>query len=83
MCVLMLVLSPIVGFLTGIFIYRYMLTWPQVFLFLAVTPFIVLGILSTPSLYPEIEEWRVIYFWGLITFLLTYTVKERIEKNKN
>ena len=71
-----------IGFLMGMLMYKYMIKRQQLSLFIAVLPYIALGLLSAPSLYPQLEEWRVVYFWGMMTFLLTCIIKERIEIRK-
>jgi hypothetical protein len=77
---LLIVLSLFLGILLALFMYKYMIKRPQLSLFIVVLPFIVLGLLSAPSLYPQLEKWRMTYSWGMMAFLLTYILKERAEK---
>lgn len=77
---LLFVLSLFLGISMGILMYGYTNKRPQLSLFIAVLPYIVLGLLSADSLYPQLEEWRMFYFWGMMTFLLTYSIKEMNER---
>ena len=72
------VLSFLIGILLGLFLYKYIIKRLQLSLCIIVLPFISLGLLSAPSLYPQLEELRMAYFWGIIAFLLTCIIKERI-----
>lgn len=77
---LLIVLSLFLGVLMAFIMYKYVIKKPQLSLFIVSLPCIVLGLLSAPSLYPQLEGWRVTYFWGMMAFILTYIFRERIEK---
>lgn len=76
---LLLVLFLFLGVFLALFLYKYMIKRPDLSLFLVVLPYIVLGLLSGPSLYTQLEEWHTVYSWGMFTFLLTYIFKDRAE----
>lgn len=77
---LLIILSLFLGVLLAFIMYKYMIKRPQLSLFIVSLPFIVLGLLSGPSLYPQLEGWRVTYFWGMMAFLLTYIFKDYAQK---
>jgi hypothetical protein len=69
------------GISWGIYSYKYVAKWYYALLALLVLPYLILHYLSTgASSNLELDQARWTYFCGMVACLVTYAIKEGIEK---
>lgn len=79
---ILVVISFLFGILVGIFSYNLSALRQNLSIAVLILPYIILNFMSAPTMYPQLEDARVIYFWGAIGIFISWIVKEQMKKSK-
>jgi hypothetical protein len=79
----MVIILPIaffIGTLVGVVTYKYTKIRPNICYLVVLVPYLILNFLSMESLYPELEDIRIIYFGTFIVTFIYWGIKDYSEK---